>query len=237
MNKRSKKNQHLIIGDGEVGSSLFKILKPRYNVSIRDLKDSVNGAFDVLHICYPPIKNFVAVTKNYIKIYQPKIVLIHGTVPVGTTAKIGDIAVHSPVRGTHPNLEKGLKTFVKYFSGPKAKEAAKIFANVGVKTKIFSKSEVTELGKILDTTYYGWNIIFCKEVKKICDSIGLDFNEVYTIQNLDYNDGYNKLGKKNVVRPVLKPTSGKIGGHCVVPNCDLLSSWLTDAIKKRNSTY
>lgn len=232
-----KKQKHLIIGAGEVGKSLFNILKPVYDVHIRDINDKTAGRFDVLHACYPPVKNFVAITKKYIKEYEPSLVIIHSTVPVGTTVKIGDNVVHSPVRGTHPNLEKGLKTFVKYFSGPKAKEASKIFSSLGIKTKIFTKTEVTELGKILDTTYYGWNIVFCKEVKSICDSLGLDFDEVYTAQNIDYNDGYIKLGKKNVIRPVLKAVSGKIGGHCVVPNCNLLNSWLTKTIKQRNKTY
>ena len=233
-----KQNQkHLIIGAGETGTALKKVLSPRYDVAIRDIDNSISGPFPVLHICYPPIKDFVAVTKKYIEEYLPGLVIIHATVPVGTTRKVGEIAVHSPIRGVHPNLHKGIMTFIKYFGGEKAREAARIFSRAGVKTKILKNPETTELAKILDTTYYGWNIIFAKETKRICDTLNLDFQEVYTIPNMDYNAGYKKLRKPNVIRPVLKPTPGKIGGHCLIPNCELLDDWLTKTIKERNKKY
>ena len=185
----------------------------------------------MLHIAYPNSKKFVTVTKKYIKKYNPKLVIVHSTIPVGTTRKIASFAVHSPVRGVHPKLEKGIKTFVKYFGGRDAKKAAAYFSRLGIKTQIFEKPETTELLKILDTTYYAWNVIFCKETKRICDALGLDFNEVYTIANSDYNEGYKKLKMARVTRPVLKPVNGKIGGHCLIPNCNLLKDWLTETIK------
>ncbi|MDP3015297.1 MAG: hypothetical protein Q8N28_02710 [bacterium] len=232
-----KNKKHLIIGRGEIGSALFNVLKKHYDISIRDKDSDLKGDFDILHICYPPVKNFINITKNYIKEYNPKLVIIHSTIPVGTTQKISSFAVHSPVRGVHPRLEKGIKTFVKYFGGEKAKEAARYFSKIGIKTKRFKKSETTELLKILDTTYYGWNIIFAKEVKRISDKLKLDFDEAYTIANQDYNEGYRKLGKLNVIRPILRAMSGKIGGHCIIPNCDLLDDWVTKTIKNRNKKY
>lgn len=235
--ENKKEFSHLIIGAGEVGKSLFGVLKKRYSVAIRDKSESPGGNFEVLHIAYPNSKNFVDITKNYIKKYNPKLVVIHSTVPVGTTRKIASFAVHSPVRGVHPGLEKGIKTFVKYFGGRDAGKAAAYFAKLGIKTQIFKKPETTELLKILDTTYYAWNVVFCKETKRICDGLGLDFDEVYTIANADYNEGYKKLKMPQVVRPVLKHVKGKIGGHCLIPNCDLLKDWLTEIIKKRNLLY
>lgn len=263
MSKKSSKKvkKHLVIGAGEVGTSLYNVLKKRYPVSIRGKSLEIDGKFDVLHIAYPPVKNFIGITKKYIKKYKPKLVIIHSTIPVGTTRKVSNLAVHSPIRGMHTKVShpgiigsthaylkrvkggtpshfvKSIKIFVKYFAGPKAPEAAKIFSAIGIKTKIFKKPETTELFKILDTTYYGWNVIFAKEVKRLCDKFGLDFDEVYTIPNRDYNEGYEKLGKPNVVRPVLKPVPGKIGGHCIIPNCELLDDWLTQAVKKRNKKY
>lgn len=233
--KNNKK--HIIIGAGEIGISLFNVLKSHYNVFLRDKNDDLNGKFEIVHICYPHSKNFVKVSKFYIKKYKPSLVVIHSTIPVGTTKKISLIAVHSPIRGLHPNLEKGIKTFVKYFGGGRAKEAARYFSKIGIKTKTFKDSKTTELLKILDTTYYGWNIVFAKEAKRICDELNLKFEEVYTIPNQDYNDGYKKLGMPHVIRPVLKPMEGKIGGHCIVPNADLLKDWITEIIKKRNKNY
>ena len=99
-------SKHLIIGAGEVGRGLLKVLKTRYSVVIRDKFDRVDGNFGVLHIAYPASKNFVAVTKKYIKEYKPELTIVHSTVPVGTTRKIAPFVVHSPVRGVHPKIEK-----------------------------------------------------------------------------------------------------------------------------------
>jgi UDP-N-acetyl-D-mannosaminuronate dehydrogenase len=103
--------------------------------------------------------------------------------------------------------------------------------------QIFKKAEATELGKLLDTAYYGWNVIFAKEVKRIADEHGLDYEEVYTIPNTHYNEGYKKHGMYHVVRPVLKYIPGKIGGHCVVPNAYLLDTWITEILRERDKTY
>lgn len=232
-----KKQKHLIIGAGEVGKASQEVLKGKFLADIQDATLIHKGQYDVLHICYPPVKNFVSATKKYIKIYRPGLVIVHSTVPVGTTRKIASFAVHSPIRGVHPHLAKGIRTFVKYFGGKKAKEATEIFSALGVPVKVFSKPETTELLKILDTTYYGWNIIFAKEVKRICDKLKLDFDEVYTDGNISYNQGYTKLGKPNVVRPVLLSMKGKIGGHCIMQNCDLLDDWLTKTVKQKNKKY
>lgn len=231
------KSRHLIIGAGEVGRALFHVLKKRYDVVLRDRDGHKGERYEILHIAYPPSKNFIAVTKRYIKQYRPRIVIIHSTVPAGTTRRIAPFAVHSPIRGVHPRLEAGIKTFVKYFGGKKAKEASQYFGALGMPIKIFPKPETAELLKILDTTYFGWNIVFAKEAKRLCDAFGLNFDEVYTIANRDYNEGYRRLGMSHVIRPVLKNIPGKIGGHCVIPNCDLLDDWLTKVIKERNRRY
>ena len=258
--KNKKNKKHLIIGNGEVGMAIYNVLKSHFNVFIRGTSDNFDNHFDILHICYPPVKNFAEITKRYIKKYKPNLVIIHSTVPVGTTKKVGSLAVHSPVRGMHikkhhPGIlkntriekshnidkslyfSKSLSSFVKYFGGKKAKKAANYFSKIGIKTLCFKKSETTELLKIFDTTYYAWNIVFAKEIKRICDKLKLDFDEVYTIPNQDYNKGYRKLGKRHVLRPVLKPILGKIGGHCLISNCDLLNDWVTKTIKERNKKY
>ncbi|MDO8504642.1 MAG: hypothetical protein Q7S36_02195 [Candidatus Liptonbacteria bacterium] len=235
--KTNKKQRHLVVGAGEVGRAVYNVLSKKYDVSIRDKSDELPGRFDVLHVTYPPIKNFLAITKKYIKTYRPSLVIIHSTVPVGLTRQIGKLAVHSPIRGVHPRLEAGIMTFEKYFGGPKAKEAGKIFSDLGIKAGCFPKAETTELMKILDTTYYGWNIMFSKEAKRLCDKFGVDFEDAYTRANKDYNEAYTRLGMPHVVRPVLRYVKGKIGGHCVTPNTKLLDDWLTNTLKSRNKKY
>lgn len=228
----------LIIGKGEVGKSLYKTLRKTYtNIKIKDVEYLKMKNVDFLHICYPYSKKFIKITKNYLKVYKPKYTIIHATVPFGTTKNLGKNIWHSPIRGVHPNLAKGIKTFIKYIGGRKNKHITNYFTNAGIKIQYTPYAKNTEAGKILSTTYYGWNIVFCKEIYKICKKYDLDFDFIYSTMNQSYNKGYLELNMPNVIRPVLKFRKGKIGGHCVVQNCDLLKSIIGDIIKKLNKSY
>jgi len=235
----------LIIGSGEVGKSLYEVLKSAYgkDVGIRDKEPDygvIEDALPVLNICYPYSKSFVWDTGAYMEQYNPKVTIIHSTVPVGTTRKCGKRCVHSPIHGKHPNLADGIRTFVKYVGGESNTTvyyARSYLEKAGISTKGVSSPEASELSKILCTTYYGWNIIFAKEVKAVCDELGLDFKEVYTSWNNFYNQGYSELGMPQFVRPVLEPTEGPISGHCVVNNSKLLDSFVTNFVKKRDEEY
>jgi hypothetical protein len=213
-----------IIGYGEIGKAVAKFYK---NPKIKDLdRDDNLVGVEVLHICIPWSDKFVNIVKAEIKKINPKITIIHSTVVPGTTKKIGGMVVHSPVRGIHPYLYEGIKTFVKYIGADdkKAGEMAKSHLTaLGIKAEVFYPSVTTELGKILDTTYYGVIIAWHKEMKKICDKYKVDFAQAVTEFNKTYNEGYTKLGKKNVVRPVLFVDNKPIGGHCVVPNAEILN--------------
>jgi len=213
-----------ILGYGEVGQAIAKFYQ---QPKIKDLNrdDGLKGV-EILHICIPYNKNFLKFVKTEIKKIQPKLTIIHSTVAPGTTKKISGMVVHSPVRGVHPNLHLGIKTFVK-FIGTDNKKAARLaqqhFKSLGIKSKVFFPSQTTELGKLFDTTYYGLCIAWHGEMKKICDKFKVDFDQAATAFNQTYNQGYIKLGKKNVVRPVLYPPENNIiGGHCVIPNVNIL---------------
>jgi hypothetical protein len=128
---------------GQIGTALFKVLKERYTVYGYDKKDQQDPmsslaegvGFDVLHVAFPYSRDFVNDVKIYKKIFghAHTITIIHSTVPVGTTDQI-DNAVHSPVRGIHPDLVGGIKTFVKFFGGRLAKDAAKIIDELWIKS-------------------------------------------------------------------------------------------------------
>lgn len=206
----------------------------------KDIEEKPLKDVDFLHICYPYTERFIEQTRSYIDIYKPEITVIHSTVPVGTTAKVGEDVIHSPIRGKHPNISKGIWTFHKFIGGRNRAKVIKIahyFKKAKMKTWIFDKPETTELAKILCTSYYGWNIVFCKEAKKICDQYGLSFSEVYGVSNDTYNLGWARLGETKYIRPNLDPVPGKIGGHCIVQNCDLLDSKVTKLIKEFNEEY
>jgi UDP-N-acetyl-D-mannosaminuronate dehydrogenase len=225
------KNRVGILGYGEVGQAIAKFYG---NPLIKDLKrdDGLEGA-EILHICLPWNDKFIETVKKEIKRIKPKLTIIHSTVVPGTTLRIAQgklkiMAVHSPIRGIHPELFKGIKTFVKYIGADNKKAgemAKKHLEGLGIKTKVFYPSITTEIGKLLDTSYYGLVIVWHGEMKKICDKFGVNFEEAVTDFNKTYNEGYAKLGKKNVIRPVLYPPKGGITGHCIVPNAEILKKY------------
>lgn len=221
---------HLVIGcKGQIGSALHTVLSEHYqNTDGIDLGVVSNRrCFDVIHICIPYTEEFNLFVRDYVGKYgcTDTLVIIHSTVPVGTSRK--HRAVHSPMRGVHPNLVQGIKTFTKFFGGPKALEARQLFSFMGIDTVATSNSDNTEALKLWDTTYYGWNLVFEKDIHAYCEKHGLDYDLVYTLANRTYNDGYRELGMGEVVRPVFKHVDGPIGGHCVLPNATLLTDSFT----------
>ena len=88
--------------------------------------------------------------------------------------------------------------------------------------------------KLLSTTHYGLEIEFVKEVKRLCSKYKVPF-EAWTLWVENYNQGYEKLGFPEYKKPNLVPIMKRIGGHCVLPNCDLLDSKFADLIKKLNA--
>lgn len=237
--------KHLIIGSGEIGKSVGKVLKDVCEIRMRDIGDGIIGDFDVIHICYgfTDKRSFVKSVREYIDMYNPRIVVVHSTVGIGTIRSLGKIAVHVPIRGKHPNLAESIKTFRLYvggLDGERVQEVVDLFTSAGcdVTSLEGEKPETTELMKLMCTTYYGWNILFEKEIHSLCQKMGLDFNLVYTDFNNTYNDGYNQMGMPQFVRPVLTHIPGKIQGHCVVPNTKIFKdSYITRLIAKKDEEF
>lgn len=213
--------EHIIVGHlGQVGSALMRILDA--DGHDRNEPHVPKHNYKFMHVCFGfnGTHTFETAVREYQKFFQPEITVIHSTVPVGTCDELG--AVHSPIRGIHPDLEQGIRTFVKYFGGYDAVNASIPFARLGIETYWTASARDTEAMKLLDTTYYFWNIHFMRSVKRYCKERDLDFDLVYRMANETYNEGYTKLGHPEFVRPVLEYKEGKTGGHCLVPNAKLL---------------
>jgi len=216
-----------IIGNGEIGSSLAEVYKAKgKEPMIRDINfNTIHGDVDVLDICLPYGEEFVNVVNDYIDEYLPKITIIHSTVPVGTTKKIKRPCVHSPVRGIHPNLKEGIEKFVKFigYNDPVDLALAKEhYQDLGIVFYPVQDSNATELAKLTSTTYYGLCIAWHGEMKKMCDKHNIDF-DVINKWTLSYNLGYYGMDMQHVVRPNLYPPEEGIGGHCVIPNTEILA--------------
>jgi UDP-N-acetyl-D-mannosaminuronate dehydrogenase len=227
----------IVVGLGEIGRTLFELLKEEgsfavYGLDLDETKmravDQDQGKLpnevDTMHICLSCKNqdNFVAMTTSYAKKFKPKLLIINSTVPPGTTKKIYEqrncLVAHSPVRGVHKNLEYmkwELKRWAKYVGGADAKAteaACKHFKKMGLKVKTLKSCTETELAKLFETTYRAWMIACFQEMHRISRNFEADFDDV-----VDFLEDTHRV---RLDRPIMFP--GVIGGHCLIPNTELL---------------
>lgn len=226
----------VVVGLGEVGKPLLELLSERHDVVGVDVSPPVEriNRPDVLHVCYPfEIKDFIGETVRYIELFEPVLTIIDSTVGVGTTRAISDKAgaavVNSPVRGKHVRMLEELRLYTKFVGAmdPLAGEdAAKHFQSVGLKTKVLSSPEASELAKLTETTYFGLMIAWAQDIERYCDQAGADYNEVISF--------FEEIR----FFPPIKYFPGVIGGHCVMPNIKILNkfdrSGILEAIETSN---
>lgn len=222
-----------ILGLGEVGKAIKLLSQKSHTVFTKDLDhDEIeSNRIDILHVCIPYSASLIGNVIDVIQQSQPKLVIIDATVAPGTTRALAEAAkvdvVHSPIMGVHPNLAEYQTQFTKVV-GALSDQAFEIardhWIDLGAPEVVrFDSPEDSELAKLLSTTYYGWNIIFNKLVKAITEKSRTNFEQVYTQFNEIYNQGY-AASLPHVRRPVLKHVEGPIGGHCVIPNINILAS-------------
>jgi len=227
----------LVVGLGEIGSILFELLKENAGFTVYGLDSDetkmratrqdpskLPKEVDTMHICLP-CKNqekFVATVAGYAKGFKPKLLIINSTVPPGTTKKVQQVCTclvaHSPARGVHKSPEHmkwELKRWTKYVGGADAKAAeaaCKHFEKLGLKLKKLKSCTETELAKLFETTYRAWMIVCFQEMHRISRAFDADFDDVI--------DFLEDTHRGRLDRPIMFP--GFIGGHCLIPNTELL---------------
>jgi len=230
----------LIIGLGEIGHTLLALLndeKKSFDVCGLDLdqtkmqelcqsRKNVPSQIDTMHVCLPcsSQQNFADITVGYIEEFKPKLTIINSTIPPGTTMKVaekcGCLIAHSPSRGVHSSSEHmkwEMKRWTKYVGGANpeaAKAACAHFEKLGLKVKVLKSCTETELAKLFETTYRAWMIACFQEMHRISKAFGADFDET-----VDFLEDTHLV---RFDRPVMFP--GVIGGHCLIPNTELLLS-------------
>jgi len=221
-----------ILGHGKVGRALEQIYRESVfdQPLIKDIHiDNFTEDIDILNICIPYSDDFITIVAEQMERVKPKLTIIHSTVEPYTTIKLKRktkmLIVHSPIRGLHSNLYKSIKTFVKYIGADNSKDgnmAKDHFKELGWKrSKVFSPSIVTEVNKLISTTYYGICIAVTDYISDICEEFKIPF-ETFRHFNTTYNRGYRRFRMKNVNRPELNPPNGPIQGTCIVPNAKIL---------------
>ena len=237
----------IILGMGEVGETLFDLLVDRkFDCIGIDLDNSKCKNYtenkiienpQYLHVCLPgELEKFTDIVIEWInKIKNIQVVVIHSTVKPGTTKNIQERSsipiLFSPVRGVHRRFLDDIKKYTKFISFDNAEinsEIKKDLENRFEKVDWMSTTKTAELAKILvDTTYYGWLINYAQITKMICEKENVDFDEMWKFAD----EIHENLGN----RPKMFP--GIIGGHCVIPNLNLVEYENLDVIKTINEMY
>jgi UDP-N-acetyl-D-mannosaminuronate dehydrogenase len=230
-----KRSKVVVAGLGEIGKPLFELASKTHDAIGVDVSGAPRiDVVDILHVCYPfQIKDFIGETARYIALFKPSLTIINSTVAVGTTRSIaertGTAVVNSPVRGKHARMLEELLLYTKFVGAIDPKEgevAAEHFESIGMKTKVLSSPEATELAKLTETTYFALMIAWAQEVERYCDQSGQEYCEVVSF--------YDEIK----FFPPVKYLPGIIGGHCVMPNVEILQeyarSMLLDAVRTSN---
>lgn len=219
-------------GRGQVGSALASVLGNVNEIHILDVDErpKVDGV-DFLHVCIPWSEDFISNVVNAQVDYHPKVTIIHSTVPVGTTRKIGYKSVHSPVRGQHDDLKASLIRFTKYMGGDQSvvESAANHLRNSGIRVAVLGSSEETELAKLLCLSRYLNDLAWYENASRLCEEFGVD-RKIVKDWTLSYNEGYGEKYK----RPDFDFPDGKVGGHCVIPVSEILFNQTKDGFTGRN---
>src|SRR6266853_5309060 len=146
----------LIVGLGEIGKPLLDIMKGRYRTFGVDINQPAPvSQCDVMHICFPfRSDKFVRQVVEYIHQYGPALTVINSTVAPGITRRIavesGTAVVNSPVRGKHARMQEELLHYTKFVGALDPQSAARAvqhFQSVGIKTKVLSCPEASEVAK------------------------------------------------------------------------------------------
>lgn len=229
------KEKVLVIGVGEIGKPLLELICEQYEAYGLDIKPAGEiPPCDIMHLCFPFTGDqFVGQAVRYIGFYRPSLVIVNSTVSPGTTRRIAEqskvAVVNSPVRGKHARMKQELRQYVKFIGAlnpEDGRRAAEHFTRIGMKTKVLTSPEATELAKLTETTYFGVLIAWAQEVERYCKHFGASYDEAVSF--------YEEIK----FFPPVKYTPGFIGGHCVMPNIkilkSLLKSGLLDAVEKSN---
>jgi UDP-N-acetyl-D-mannosaminuronate dehydrogenase len=225
-----------VIGLGEVGRPLLDIVSRHHAAVGVDVSPPPAGLqrVDVMHVCYPfEIRDFLGETARYIELFKPALTIVNTTVAVGTTRAVADRTgvpvVHSPVRGKHVRMREELLSYTKFVGAvdPVAgQRASEHFESLGMRTRTLASPEATELAKLSETTYFGLLIAWAQELERYGDQVGADYDEITSF--------YEEIK----FFPSTRYFPGVIGGHCVMPNIEILSklanSDILSAIRSSN---
>ena len=228
-----------------MGSAIYELAKGKCSVIGMDKELVEDRAFtcEIMHVCIPYTDDFIGHVLHYALGQRPEIIIVHSTVKPGTCDELQqclkddviEVAVaHSPIRGVHPRLKSGIVHYTKFFgmaAGAFARSKATnrvwehLETDLGCReVKEFKNARTSEVAKLASTTLYAANIAAHQCFNRLCDRYDVSFNEAIT----KFNSTYFMGRELKVPRADFFP--GKILGHCLMPNIDMLIQECDDPI-------
>ncbi|HUA33209.1 MAG TPA: hypothetical protein VMA09_06365 [Candidatus Binataceae bacterium] len=214
------KGTTLVIGLGEVGGALAQVLERSQRIVRHDIQPvEINEEIGVAHLCFPfhSSEQYETTAIDYLRRFSPKLAVINSTVTPGTTRRIAAATsiptAFSPVRGKHVQMTQDLVRYCKFVAAPDiatARAAEEHFEQAGMKTRRINGVDALEMAKLAETTYFGVLIAYAQELNRYCEKVGGDYYEL-----TNFFDEIEFL-------PRVRYFPGFIGGHCVIPNINLM---------------
>jgi hypothetical protein len=202
-------------GKGAVGSVIANAYAHCCPVDILDVDSKPDGsAYDFLHVAIPNQPDFVHKVRDAAKEYKAKRIVVHSTVPVGTTRQLGETACHSPILGQHDDLGISLYRFPKFYASVDPKQSALFAEQIalpGIEVRPMVTPEATEFGKLFTLSRFLNDLAMYEEGARMAAQFKIP-KETIVSWTKAYNEGY---ACSRFTVPDLKFPDGVIGGKCV----------------------
>lgn len=225
----------IIIGFGEVGRAHFNVLSKAYpnKIFYKDKEEQIfdsygmpwhnndHKGFSLMLValqCDPAnMAQFYKAVKDYDQMFLPKYIDVLTTTPCGACEELQGmteaIVTRSSIRGMHPNLDKFLIDIPKHIGGNNPDLKA-YYEKAGITCVAHAKPRLVEFAHKWNNITYGTMVMITNECAKDARREGLDYMEYLKYRETN-NTGFIKAGHPSKVSPILYPSGGGVGGHCI----------------------
>jgi UDPglucose 6-dehydrogenase len=223
-----------IIGQGFVGSAVYKKFKNYYDVFTFDIdqskcnsnKDFLFENCEIIFVCLPTPMNSdescnIDLVENTIKeinnLTKNKIVIVKSTIIPGTTEYFNKTysnltVVFNPEFLTEKNADKDYNSQTRIILGgprPATTKLKQVFSNVFPDAHIIkTDSTHAEMVKYVTNTFLSVKVSFANEIYQLCSSLNIDYDKV-----IEYATYDQRIGTSHWAVPGPDGDFG-FGGHC-----------------------
>jgi len=236
----------VVAGCGEIGKCIYQLCCGAFAQVIAE--DPVLGepepprhAVAALHVAIPgSLPDFVEIVAGYVEKYDPPIVLVNSSSVPGLTDRLverfgADRVVHAQVHGKHGGgrMRRDMLRYPRFVATTsdaafaKASEVLVAMGHPPERITRLASPLAGEMCKLMATTFFGYLIAWAQEIERLSDRCGVSYDDLMAFTKLRADDF--RIDNK---------FPGPIGGHCVMPNLEILRrtypSALWDSIHQSN---